>query len=164
MEPHYLFDLNLSQLFSIIIYSDRNKMGWLSQSTNHYPNRIKLPQSLGKPNHKLHGYPFPLPFQNWHSLKQTRRPLMFILHLLTILTLRHKLRYVFLHVWPPINSLQISIHPGHTRMNRISQTMRFHQQFLNQVSYSRDKLFPWNWAHHPHQELSLVPYQSQSSF
>ena len=74
----------LYPLFNIIFYSYRNKMGWLSQSINHYTSRIKPSQDLRKTNHKVHDYSFPLPFWSWHTLKQTCRTLMFILQLLTI--------------------------------------------------------------------------------
>ena len=126
------------QFFSIIIYSYRNEKGWPIQSINNYPNRIELPRSIGKTNHKIHSYSFSLSFHNWHSLKQTCCPLIFILHLFAILTLRQELRYILLHTGPTINLLQVYIHLGQPEWIEYRLTMRFLQQFMNQIINSRN--------------------------
>lgn len=80
--------------------------------------------------------PFSLSLGNGHPLKQTCWPLVLIFHLSTILTLDYKFSYVLFYIRSQIQSSQVLIHLGHTRMNRILWAMRLHKCLLSYAFYT----------------------------
>lgn len=123
MKPHYLFHINCSQLFSVIINSYWNKEGLLSHSINNFPNSIKLPRGFGKPTTKsisILSY-----FYSKIGIICTK-PAGLWCSYFNYCNFWHFATNsdIVFHARPPINSFKISIHLSHCWMNRLPQTMR----------------------------------------
>lgn len=86
-------------------------------------NLVILPQDLKMTNHIVYRNILQALFRYRYSLKQTHRPLMCILYLLTIMTNRYILDYVPPYPKTPIKLPQFMVYLGCTWVNKISETM-----------------------------------------
>lgn len=62
-----------------------------------------------------------------YFVKQTSRPLMFILYLLIVMEIRHIVNYISLNLGPIINLNKVIVHLSYTWMNRMSDKVFFKQ-------------------------------------
>lgn len=73
---------------------------------------------------------------NGHSLKQSR-PLMFVVHLLILMTIGHVLYHIYLHSRPSIDMVWVMVNLGCTRMYRVLWTMSYCKKTHNHITNPR---------------------------
>src|SRR5688572_7692484 len=108
-------------------------MSHFSQSIHNNPYRIISFLGARQSSNEIHTNLFPLPLGYLQWVQQSSWPLVFSLNSLTYIAHSHMCSHISLQSIPPIFLLQILVHLGTTRMNRIIRVMGLLQYNLTKT-------------------------------
>ncbi|TMX01548.1 hypothetical protein EJD97_024303, partial [Solanum chilense] len=131
--PHNLINIESHIILNPVSRLHRDKVVKLSHPINNNLYGVILSHGPRKTNHKVHVNVLPLPTWNFIYLSKATRLKVLCLNLLTIRTLSHIINNVFLHAIPPVDLLEVMIHPGGTWMYRIPVTMGLFNNICPQI-------------------------------
>jgi len=97
MKPHYLLNVELSQLGHRHLEIHCQKVSTIRQPIYHHPYSIMSSHGARQMGNKIHSYDIPLPHQNIQGLERPTGFLMLHLRLLTSQAGGYKLCNLFLH-------------------------------------------------------------------